>query len=424
MPDVMDELSKSQSPLSAEPPAEEAPGRSPVKFIAAGMLVLALGIGAWAWFHFRDRVSSDDAQVDAHMTAVAPKIPGNVLEVLVKDNQAVKAGDVLVRIDPRDYQARVDIARAALLQAQSQLHTAQTVVPLTNDATQSGASGATAQLADAMAELDRSRLAYEQAASSDIAMAQAEVRTKQANSERAQADLARMKPLLDKAEISRLQYDAYQSAARVAESELRAAQEKVASVQQNAGIRKAAMASAQSRVAVAQAQVEASLANRKQVDVRRAESGTAAAGVEAARANLAAAELQLSYTTLVAASDGVVTRKSVEPGQIVQSGQSLMTIIQLQDVWVTANFKETQLAAVHPGQRAEIKVDMYGRSVGGHVDSIAGATGGKTSLLPPENATGNFVKVVQRIPVKILIDQTNGLVLRPGMNVDATIFTK
>jgi membrane fusion protein (multidrug efflux system) len=370
-------------------------------------------------------VSSDDAQVDAHITAVAPKIPGNVLEVQVRDNQAVKTGDVLVRIDPRDYQARVDIAHAALLQAQSQLHTAQTVVPLTNDATQSGASGATAQLADAMAELERSRLAYEQAASSDIAMVEADVRTKQANSERAQADLARMKPLLDKAEISSLQYDAYQSAARVAESELRAAQEKVASVQQNAGIRKAAMASAQSRVAVAQAQVEASLANRKQVDVRRAESGTASAGVEAARANLAAAELQLSYTTLVAATDGVVTRKSVEPGQIVQPGQSLMTIIQLQDVWVTANFKETQLAAVHPGQRAEIKVDMYGgRSVGGHVDSIAGATGGRTSLLPPENATGNFVKVVQRIPVKILIDQTNGLVLRPGMNVDATIFTK
>ena len=153
----MDELSKSQRPLAAEPPAEE-PRRSPVKFIVLGMLVLALAAGAWAYFHFRDRVSSDDAQVDAHITAIAPKIPGNVLEVLVKDNQPVKAGDVLVRIDPRDYQARVDIARAALLQAESQLHTAQTVVPLTNDTTQSGASGATAQLADAMAELDRARL--------------------------------------------------------------------------------------------------------------------------------------------------------------------------------------------------------------------------------------------------------------------------
>jgi membrane fusion protein, multidrug efflux system len=423
MPDVMEQVSKPQSSLSAES-AEGAPRRSPVKFIVLGMLVLAAVAGAWAWFHFRDRVSSDDAQVDAHITAVAPKIPGNVVEVLVLDNQPVKAGDVLVRIDPRDYQARVDIARSALLQAQSQLHTAQTVVPLTNDTTQSGATGATAQLADAMAELDRTRLAYEQANSSDIAVSEAKVRTRQANNERAQADLARMKPLLDKAEISRLQYDAYQASARVAESELRTAQEELASVQQNAGIKKAAIAAAQSRVSMAQSQVEASLANRKQVDVRRAESGTAAAGVEAARANLANAELQLSYTTLGAPVSGVVTRKSVEPGQIVQPGQGLMTIIPLQDVWVTANFKETQLATVHAGQRAEIKVDMYGRSVVGHVDSIAGATGSRLSLLPPENATGNFVKVVQRIPVKILIDQTNGLVLRPGMNVDATIFTQ
>jgi membrane fusion protein (multidrug efflux system) len=423
MPDVMDELSKSQDALPAEPPAE-APGRSPVKYIVLGMLLALLAAGAWAYFHFLDRVSSDDAQVDAHITAIAPKIPGNVLAVLVLDNQPVKAGDVLVRIDPRDYQARVDIARAALLQAESQLHTAQTVVPLTNDTTQSGASGAAAQLADAMAELDRARLGFEQAAGSDIAVAQANVRTKQASNERAQADLARMKPLLDKAEISRLQYDAYQATARVAESEVHAAEQQMASVQQNAGIRKAAVAAAQSRVSLAQAQVETSLANRKQVDVRRAESGTAAAGVEAARANLAAAELQLSYTTLAAPVDGVVTHKSVEPGQIVQPGQGLMTIIPLQDVWVTANFKETQLASVRAGQRAEIKVDMYGRSVSGHVDSISGATGSRLSLLPPENATGNFVKVVQRIPVKILIDQTNGLVLRPGMNVDATIFTK
>ena len=420
MTDVVDDLSKAQK-TNPEVPDEK---RSPVKFIVMGMLVVVLAAGAWAYNHFRDRVSSDDAQVDAHITAVAPKIPGTVLQVLVLDNQAVKAGDVLVKIDPRDYQARVDLARAALLQAESQLRTTQTVVPLTNLTTQSGASGATAQLADAMAELDRSRLAYEQSSTSDIAVAQANVRTKEASAERARADLARMKPLLDKAEISQLQYDAYQAASRVADSELRAAQEQLASVQQNAGIRKAAVNAEQSKVSLAQAQVEESLANRKQVDVRRAESGTASAGVEVARANLAAAELNLSYTTLVAAVDGVVTRKSVEPGQIVQPGQGLMTVVQLQDVWVTANFKETQLANVHPGQRAEIGIDMYGRTVAGHVDSIAGATGSRLSLLPPENATGNFVKVVQRIPVKILIDRTNGLTLRPGMNVDATIFTK
>src|SRR6266581_2460051 len=169
MPEVMDELSKPEQPLPAETSVDAVPRRSPVRFILAGMLLAAVAAGTWAWFHFRDRVSSDDAQVDAHITAVAPKIPGNVLEVLVKDNQPVKAGDVVVRIDPRDYQARVDIARAALLQAQSQLHTAQTVVPLTTETTQSGTTGAAAQLADATAELDRSRLVYEQAASSDVA---------------------------------------------------------------------------------------------------------------------------------------------------------------------------------------------------------------------------------------------------------------
>ena len=158
--------------------------------------------------------------------------------------------------------------------------------------------------------------------------------------------------------------------------------------------------------------------------IRTADVGTASAAIAAARANLEAAELQLSYTTITAPIDGVVTRKSVEVGQMVQPGQGLMTVIPLQDTWVTANFKETQLADVHSGQRAEIHVDMYGKSVWGHVDSIAGATGSKMSLLPPENATGNFVKVVQRIPVKILVDPQNSLILRPGMNVDVTIFTK
>ena len=154
--------------------------------------------------------------------------------------------------------------------------------------------------------------------------------------------------------------------------------------------------------------MEATVANRKQVAIRTADTGTAAAAVEAARASLEAAELQLSYTTITAPIDGTVTRKSVEVGQIVQPGQGLMTLIPLQDTWVTANFKETQLADVRPGQRAEIHVDMYGKSVTGHVDSIAGATGSRMSLLPPENATGNFVKVVQRIPVKILVDQEPG----------------
>jgi membrane fusion protein (multidrug efflux system) len=369
-------------------------------------------------------VSSDDAEVDGHIDAVAPKISGNVVEVLVDDNQEVKAGQVLVRIDPRDFQAKVDIAKAELEHAESQLRSARVVVPLTDETTQSVVTGASAQLADATAELERARLSFEQASSSDLAYAQANVRVKQASNDRAQADLARMKPLAAKAEISQLQYDSYVAAAQVAENELQAAREKLSSAEKDAAIKKAALDAAQTRVSAAQSDVQASAANRKQVDIRTADAGTAAASVEQQQANLANAELQLSYTTIASPSDGVVTRKSVEVGQVVAPGQGLMAVIPLHGTWVTANFKETQLAGVHPGLRAEIHVDMYGKSVEGRVDSIAGATGARMSLLPPENATGNFVKVVQRIPVKILVDKDEGLILRPGMNVDVTIFTK
>jgi len=421
-----DKVATSQNTIETTPTVPAAPaGGSRVRIVALVVLFVLLVAGAIAvYLHYQYRVSSDDANVDGHITAIAPKISGNVVEVAVLDNQAVKTGDVLVRIDPRDYQARVDQAKAALLEAESKLRSARVTVPMVDATTLSVNTGATAQLADAQAEVVRARAAWEQSTSSDLAFAQANVTTRQAGNERAQADLARMQPLVDKAEISRLQFDAYTAAARVAASELQAAQQKLASAQQDATIRKAALDAAQTKVNQAQAQVENSLANRQQVDVRQADAGTAAASVESYRASLEAAELTLSYTTIRSPIDGVVTRKSVEVGQIVQPGQGLMTVIPLQDTWVTANFKETQLAGVRPGQKAEIHVDMYGQSVTGHVDSIAGATGSRLSLLPPENATGNFVKVVQRIPVKILVDQTNGLILRPGMNVDVTIFTK
>jgi membrane fusion protein (multidrug efflux system) len=416
-------VTPSQDTLETTPAARRS--GSPIKVAVALVLLLLVAIAVYAaYMHFRDRVSSDDANVDGHISAIAPKISGNVIEVAVIDNQTVKAGEVLVRIDPRDYQAAVDIAKAAVSQAEGQLRAARVTVPWINDTTESGNTVASAQLADSQTEVERARIAYDQANSSDLAYAQANVASKQASSDRAQADLARMKPLVDKAEISQLQYDSYVAAAKVADSDLHAAQEKLASAQKDAAIRKAALDSALSHVNTAKAQVETTVANRKQVDVRTADAGTAAAAVEAARARLEAAELMLGYTTITAPIDGTVTRKSVEVGQIVQPGQGLMTLIPLQDTWVTANFKETQLADVKPGQRAEIQVDMYGKSVIGHVDSIAGATGSRMSLLPPENATGNFVKVVQRIPVKILVDRTDGLVLRPGMNVDVTIFTR
>jgi membrane fusion protein (multidrug efflux system) len=371
-------------------------------------------------------VSTDDAQVDGHIVPVSAKISGNVAEVLVNDNQAVKAGQVLVRIDPRDYQAKLDQVRAALAAAESQAIGAGANVPLTRETTASGSSSAEAQLSAAEALNEQSRLDYQRASTTDIAWARANVNTAQANYDRAAADLNRMKPLVDKEEISRLQYDSYVAAARVAESELQAAKDKVTGATQDAETKRAAMLSAQARVAQARASVAEAKANQQQVNVRTADVVSAQANIAQARANLEAAELNLSYATLVAPMDGVVTKKSVEVGQIIQPGQGLMVIIPLQDVWVTANFKETQLAEVHAGQRAEVKADLSGRTYRGHVDSIAGATGTRMSLLPPENATGNYVKVVQRIPVKIVLDPIEGgnQALRPGMNVDATIYTK
>ena len=427
MPNVVEETKPDINPapvraVSAPAPAPRKSRR--VQFVLLFFLMAAVALGVAAYFHFKDRVSTDDATVDGHVTMIAPKISGNVVEVAVLDNQPVKKGDVLVRIDPRDFQARVDQAKAAVLQAESQLRSAQVMVPMVNETTQSGTSAANAQLADTQAEFAGAQIAFEQASASGLAYAEANVRSKQASNDRAQADLARMKTLVDKAEISQQQYDSYVAAAKVAEAEWKAAQEQVTSAEKQAAARKTALDAAQSRINQAKANVASSVANRKQVDVRTADAGTASAAVAAARANLETAELQLSYTTIVAPIDGVVTRKSVEVGQIVAPGQGLMTVIPLNDVWVTANFKETQLANVRPGQEAEIGVDMYGRSVRGHVDSIAGATGSRLSLLPPENATGNFVKVVQRIPVKILVDRNETLILRPGMNVDVTIFTR
>jgi membrane fusion protein (multidrug efflux system) len=376
--------------------------------------------------YYYNRVSTDDAEVDGHLVPMSSKIYGEIAEVRVDDNQPVKAGQVLVRIDPRDYQARVDQAKAALALAESQAQAAQVGVPLTQETTESYTSSADAQLANAQAEYDKARFSYEKDSIAELAFARANVDARLADNDRAQADLARMKPLVQKEEISKQQFDAYLAGARVAESELSAAKDRLEAAERGAEISKAAMLAAKARVDQGRAGVEQARANHKQVPIKQADAAAAVSAVAQAKANLEAAELQLGYTTVVAPVDGVVTKKAVEVGQIVQPGQSLLVLIPLQDIWVTANYKETQLAKVRRGQEAEIHVDMYGATFTGHVDSIAGATGARLSLLPPENATGNFVKVVQRIPVKILVDPIppDKAILRPGMNVDATIITK
>lgn len=409
------------------PPEEPAPPRSRGRLKRYGLIaLLIIAAAAFAfWWHGRNRESTDDAQVDGHIAPISAKVAGSVLEVLVDINYHVKAGQVLVRLDPRDYQARVDQAKAALATAEAQAHAAEVNVPLTRATTTSGTSGAAAQVAAAQADYQRALIAAQQAETSGVAAAEANVAEADANNRKAQADLARMRPLIARQEISQQQFDAYVAAADVAAAQLRAAREQLTGARQMAQNARDAARAAAAKVQQAHAGLQESRANQQQVNVTVAQAKSATAAIQQARANLAAAELDLSYCTIVAPVEGEVTNKSVEPGQIVQPGQGLMTIVPLQSVWVTANFKETQLANVHPGQRAEVKVDMYSRTIPGRVDSIAGATGARMSLLPPENATGNFVKVVQRIPVKIVFDRLpSGVVLRPGMNVDASINTK
>jgi membrane fusion protein (multidrug efflux system) len=392
--------------------------------IVGGLVVVAVVAALFVYYHNRE--STDDAQVDGHITPIASKIYGRVAQVMVNDNQPVKAGQVLVKIDPRDYQASLDQSKAQLALAESDAQSAGVDVPRTRENTASGTSSADAQLAGAAADLETAQVTYEQARTSDLAYAQANIDKSSANALLAQADLARYKPLLDKGEISQQQYDAAKANADATASALKADQEKLAQAQRSVDITKSQLASAGARVDQAKAGVSAAHADVRQVSMRASDAQGKIAKVQEARAVLQAAELNLSYTDIVAPVDGLVTHKQVEPGQIVQQGQGLLVVVPLQDVWVTANFKETQLRKMRAGQKAEVHVDTYGKTFPGHVDSIAGATGAVLSLLPPENATGNYVKVVQRIPVKIVLDPIppDKAVLRPGMNVDATVVTE
>ncbi|PYT59672.1 MAG: HlyD family secretion protein [Acidobacteria bacterium] len=417
VPRVTEELSLEETPKGLANPKTKR------LLLAAGGAVLATIAGLFIYFHNRE--STDDAQVDGHITPLASKVYGRVSQVLVEDNQAVKAGQVLVKIDARDYQAAVDQAKASLLLAESEARSAGVDVPRTRENVLSGTTSADAQVMGAQADLARAQATYEQAQTADLAWAQANVEKSEANAELAKADLARYRPLMEKGEISKQQYDAAKANADATASTLKADQQRLAQAQRNVDVAKAQLDAAKARVEQAKAELDSARANVKQVSMKAADAQAKIAKVEQARAALEAAQLNLSYTDITAPVDGVATHKQVEPGQIVQAGQGLLVVVPLESVWVTANFKETQLKNMKPGQKAQVKVDTYGKTFNGHVDSIAGATGSVLSLLPPENATGNYVKVVQRIPVKIVLDPIpqEKAVLRPGMNVDATVIT-
>jgi len=366
-------------------------------WLLALLAVALVAGGVLVWHYYSVRESTDDAQVDGHIDPVSARVSGTVQRVLTDDNQFVKAGDLLVELDPRDYGVAAQRARADLANALANSAAASVGVPLTST-TSSG------QLAAANAGLEAARR--------EIDAATARVQEAQANYNKAAADLKRMTELVQKDEISQQQYDA----AVAAESSARATLE----------LARAGVASAEGRAAQAQAQAESAHTVPQQIKVMRERAGAASADVERYRAALAQAELNLQYTRITASVSGIVSKRNVEPGQVVQAGQPLFSIVNLDDTWITANFKETQLKNMRPGQRVKIQVDAYGREYDGVVESIGGATGARFSLLPPENATGNYVKVVQRIPVRIRINkgQDPDHMLRPGMSVVPTVFIK
>jgi membrane fusion protein, multidrug efflux system len=372
-------------------------------------IVVLLMAGFFLWRYFNSYQSTDDAQIDGHLNPVSARITGHVLKLLVSDNQYVQAGQPLVQIDPRDYQVAVDRAKADYDDAVATARAAGVNVPITSTSTSS-------QMLSAAAELTSVRAASA-AAQQQYDAANAELAQAEANNVKAQNDLARYKQLVSKQEISQQEYDRAYAAAQAGAAAVDAARA-TASAEQHQ------VTAAQSKIAQAQADVRAARTGPQQVSAMRSRAQSAEATVEAKKAALDQANLNLEYTTIISPVNGVVTSRTVEAGQNVQPGQELMRIINLDDIWVTANFKETQLREMRVAQAVTIHVDATDKDYKGHVQSIAGASGSITSLLPPENATGNFVKVVQRIPVKITFDpgETRQHVLRPGMSAEPKVW--
>jgi membrane fusion protein, multidrug efflux system len=379
--------------------------------ILLGVLGLAvIVIGALLYRYFTTFESTDDAQVDGYIYPVSSRVTGYVTRVTVDNNQYVEAGTVLVELDPKDYEVAVANARATLANDQASAAAQMANVPVTSVSTSSSLTTAQADLANATAGLA--------AAEKQFDAAEASLRQAEANDLNAQDNVNRYKPLAAKDEIPQQQYTQ-------AVLTQRASAAAVASARASASATEQAVTQARAKVAQGEAEVRNAQTRPQQISIQVSKARAAEAQTQSAAATLQQAQLNLQYTTIVAPVSGLVGQRSVQPGQNVSVGQQMMTIVPLdsQNIWVTANFKETQLKHMRPGQRAKISVDTYGRTYTGHVLNIAGATGSLFSLLPPENATGNYVKVVQRIPVKIVFEkgQDPEHLLRLGMSVEPKV---
>jgi membrane fusion protein (multidrug efflux system) len=411
-PEIRNEVGSSPAAMhSASPPPPPARSRRrlPIWLIIAIIIVIA-GAGIWVFHYYSTFETTDDAQVDGHINPISARVGGYIIKVNVNDNQYVDAGSVLAEIDPKDYQVAVDKAQADLASAEATAMAAGRNVPITTVNSASQLESANADVTNMQAGILG---AQGQADAAKATLVQAE-----ANDAKAQADLARYKQLVAKQEISQQQYDQAVAAAAASAAGVVAARASASAAEDM-------VRQAQSRLVQAGASVRTAQLAPQQVAVSKAQYSSADAMVAQKKAELEQAQLNLQYCTIVAPVAGVVN-KNIEVGMNVQPGQQLLSIVPLEDVWVTANFKETQLRHMRPGQPVEISVDAYGRKYKGKVDSIAGASGSRFSLLPPENATGNYVKVVQRLPVKIVLDPGSNKdhLLRPGMSVTPKVEVK
>jgi len=401
------ELNEEQKRATAREPwpeEEEAPKRKSylrqhpgvrIGLIVAAVVIVVAGIFVWRYFAVRE--STDDAQIDGHITPISARVSGTVIKLNFDDNQYVQAGQVLVQLDPTDYEVAVQRAQGDLADAESAARAAETNVPITHINT-------AGQLETAQAALN--------AAHKDVDAAHARLREAEANYVKVHKDLERIADLVKKDEVSRQQYDAAVAADASANATVDTARAQVAATE--------------SRVSQAKASLSIAGTAPQQVAVTRSRFSSAQALVLVRRAALQQAQLNLQYTTVRAPANGVVSKRSVEVGQVISPGQPLAALVDLDDIYVTANFKETQLKNMRVGQKATVKVDAYDRDLKAHVDSFGGATGARFSLLPPENATGNYVKVVQRVPVKLVFEKGEDTEhkLRPGMSVVPTVITK
>ena len=398
--------------------------RRVARYLVAAAVVVVLGAaGYYLWRYLNTYETTDDAQIDGHINAVSGRIAGQVIQVGAEEEQFVSAGDVLVKLDSRDYEVALAKAQADLKDAEAALESSRIDIPITTANTSSQLKTANSSRTDATAFVQGAQRQLT-ATRARLDSVQAQVREAEANYQKASDDVARYKLLVDKNEIPRQQYDTAVTTAAAAQAAVDARRAEVREAEQNIVVAQSAVEQANQRITQADASIESAMTAPRQVQVSEARAKSASAQVAQKQALVDQAKLNLSYCTILAPVSGIVGKKTVELGQNISPGQQLMAVVPLDDIWVTANFKETQLSRMKPGQKVRVSVDAYGRSYTGKIVAVGGASGSRFSVLPPENATGNYVKVVQRIPVRINLDagQNSDHRLRPGMSVDPKVY--